>query len=90
MNLRPVTHELLVHCVNTDFCTNCSYRIGCPVRHSFYNPYLKNDIDFEIFIQTMEIRASKTYGENIAFLGTEHIRNKRTLEMKNNPFFSYL
>ena len=89
MEFRPLTLELLNHCTKTDFCTKCKYRIGCPIRRSFYGDHFKDDIDFEIFLQTLEIRESKNYGEALAFMGAEHIRNKFYNEKKIYPHFSY-
>ena len=88
MNLRPLTMELLDHCVKNDFCTNCTLRAGCPIRYRFYK--FKDELEFEIQLQTLELQLAHSCGESIAFLGTIQVRNKYTLEKRNNPYFSYL
>ena len=89
MNLRPLNDELMFHCAETDYCTKCKFRAGCPIRYSFYARSFENDIDFEIFLQSLEIKASKVFGKERAFDGAAHIRNKYNLEKRNNPYFSY-
>lgn len=90
MNLRPLTEELLSNCVREDFCTDCKYRVGCPIRFSFYDKKLDSELHFEIQLQLLEIKAAKIFGVDDALMGANHLRNKVVLERKNNPTYSYL
>ncbi len=89
MNLRPATKELLHHCAATEFCDTCKYRVGCGIRYCFYDEAIRDELQFELFIQGMEVESQPIFGENLAFEGTEHIRRKVTRERKIHPLFSY-
>ncbi len=90
MEFRPHTKELYLHCAATQYCTDCKYRIGCPIRHSFYSKGLKTDIDFEVLIQSLELEFQSSVGEDTALDATNSIRYKYYTEKRINPQFSYL
>lgn len=37
MEFRPFNLELNLHCAETPSCTNCKFRVGCPIRKKFYD-----------------------------------------------------
>lgn len=86
-NLRPYDSNLVETCVLTQYCEDCKYRIGCPIRCSFYE--YKTEIDFEITIQSIEIEVRKYFNEESALRAANWLRAKRDLEIRNNPIFSY-
>ena len=90
MEFRPCDLNLLSHCVKTEFCTDCKFRIGCPIRHEFYLRIFETDIDFEIFLQTLELEFGKNSDEDRCFEATEQVRRKYYMEKRINPHFSYL
>lgn len=90
MNLRPLNKDLFSHCVETQYCTNCKLRVGCSIRHAFYDKDFKTELDTELFIQKVEITAQKFFGENTALMAATHIRNKISMEKHLNPVFSYM
>ena len=87
-NLRPYDSNLVSNCVKTPYCQDCKYRVGCPIRYSFYR--YKTDLDFEIEIQTIEILIRSLIGnEDLTLRAVNRVRAKRELEILNNPRFSY-
>ena len=87
-NFKPLNFELVVICINHDYCTNCPVRIGCPIRNSFYI----SDTAFEIGIQMAEIEVVKFFktSENSAYEAADLFRKKRNEEILRHPTFSYI
>ena len=85
---RPLDNELLQNCPTVQFCKDCKYRIGCPIRRSFYS--IEDELQLEIFLQTAELKFQKAFGEDEAFGAVDHLRQKIYLEKRNNPIFSYI
>ena len=91
MEFRPFTLELIEHCAQTTYCTDCKLRIGCPVRRDFYQKsFLEDETAFEVYLQTLELQLAKYFGEETSFKAFDHIRQKCYAERRINPHFSYL
>lgn len=76
MEFRPVTLELMTHCSKTQFCRECSLRIGCKQRYNFY---LESQEEFEIWLQTTEIQMNAVLNaKKIRFCFREHICSDST------------
>lgn len=92
MEFRPRTIELYLHCFNTQYCTDCKYRAGCPIRYSFYNE--KHEAiqgqDFEIILQSLELLYQKYSDEETVLKASNAIRWKFHTETIMHPYFSYL
>ena len=94
MQLRPVTPELVNTCVRTNFCEKCTLRVGCEYRWTFYQH--TNEKDFEIWLQTTEIKFNQIFNPNnlpekadMIFNAANHFRQKIKCEKTIHPIFSY-
>lgn len=79
MNFRPEDDNLLKACVENEFCTQCSMRLGCPRRYHFYSP------NFEIILQTASYVWSKKIGAEAAYKLESAVRRKKMVETGKYP-----
>lgn len=55
MKFRPLNLELMMNCAETPSCTNCKFRVGCPMRKRFYD---QDERATELRFQMAEILTS--------------------------------
>lgn len=95
MEFRPINQDLIIACSSAKLCSECSMRMGCSIRYSFYK---QNDIQYEIALQLAEIKANHDFSklkknfvnyDELTYETACTLRQKRTDEMKIHPYFSY-
>lgn len=94
--LRPANPELIRQCSNTEFCTNCQLRCGCPIRIMFY----MEPMQFELMLQTSEIQTFAYFRKQIptqaydyisekCYDSANHLRKKQGNELSLHHFYSF-
>lgn len=87
MEFRPFNLELNLHCAETPSCTNCKFRVGCPIRKKFYD---QDENKREFKLQMSEILTADVFGKGNAFEAYVFFRNKMLEETHLHKEFSYM
>ena len=87
MEMRPLDLKLCLVCASTNLCSECKLRVGCPIRHTFYD----GDLSVEVAVQMTELLIQKNIGEQKAYEHTSWLRHKILCERGAHPGgFSYM
>lgn len=87
MKFRPLNLELMMNCAETPSCTNCKFRVGCPMRKRFYD---QDERATELRFQMAEILTSTIVNKDNAYKAYAFMRNKMLEETHLHKEFSYL
>ncbi len=92
-NLRPFSHVKDL-CADTEVCTDCPLRVGCPTRPMFY----LDDIEFETTLQLSKAQTIEHMGQYGFFddetleerteISYRKFKNKRQKEIEEHPEYS--